>query len=145
MLQQGHVSHARIFCDADVVGERAQCGRGLATPAQTGNRDHARIVPAVHQFFIHELDQFALANDRVVQIQPRKLVLMWTRFGQFECIENPIVKRPVHFEFQRANRVRDPFDIIAKRVRPVVHRINAPFVAGAVMCRVPNAIEHWIA
>ena len=70
---------------------------------------------------------------------------MRTRLWQVERVEDPIVKRPVHFELERANRVRDSFDVVAKRVRPVVHRINAPFVAGAVMCRVPNAIEHWIA
>ena len=41
--------------------------------------------------------------------------------------------------------MRDPFDVIAERVRPVVHRINAPFVAGAMMRCVPDPIEHRIA
>ena len=39
----------------------------------------------------------------------------------------------------------DPFDVIAQRMRPIVHRINAPFVAGVMVRRVPNAIKHRIA
>ena len=50
----------------------------------------------------------------------------------------------MHFEFQRANRVCDALNIIAQRVRPVVHWINTPFVAGAMMGCVPDAIEHRI-
>ncbi len=70
---------------------------------------------------------------------------MRARLWQFERIEYPIVKRSVHFEFQRANRVRNPFDVIAERVRPVVHRINAPLVTGAMMGCVPNTVQHRIA
>ena len=145
MFQQRHIGHARILRDADVVGERAQHAGRHTTPAQAGNRDHARVVPPAHQFFIDELDQFALADDRVGQIEPRKFILMWTRLRKFQRVEDPVIKRPVHFEFQRANRVRDPFDVIAERVRPVVHWINAPFLPGAMMRCVPNAVQHRIA
>ena len=70
---------------------------------------------------------------------------MRTRLRNFERVENPIIEGPVHFELEGANRVRDPFDVIAERVRPIVHRINAPFVAGAMMRRVPDPIKHRIA
>ena len=49
------------------------------------------------------------------------------------------------FKFQRANRVRNSFDVIAERMRPIVHRVNAPFVPGAMMRCVPDAIENGIA
>ena len=39
----------------------------------------------------------------------------------------------MHFELERANRVGDFFDVVAKRVRPIVHRINAPFISGAMV------------
>ena len=51
----------------------------------------------------------------------------------------------MHFELQSANGVSDAFNIIAKRVRPVVHRINTPFISRAMMRGVPDAIEHRIA
>ena len=48
-------------------------------------------------------------------------------------------------ELQRAERVRDAFDRVRDRVRVVVGRIDAPGVAGAVMRRVPDAVERRIA
>ena len=51
----------------------------------------------------------------------------------------------MHFEFERAKRVRDALDIIAQAMREVVHRVDAPFVAGVMMRGVANAIEHRIA
>ena len=47
--------------------------------------------------------------------------------------------------FERAERMRDALDRIRQRVREVVHRVDAPRVAGAVMLGVADAIEHRIA
>ena len=47
-------------------------------------------------------------------------------------------------ELERANRVRDPFDEVALAMCPVVHRIDAPRVARAVVVCVPDAIEHGV-
>ena len=133
MFEHSHVRRARIFRDANIIGERAQGTRRHAAPTQSGNGQHPRIVPTIDKFFVHELDQFPFAHDRVSEIEPRKFILMRARLRQFEGAENPIVEWPVHFEFQCAHRMRDPFDIIAERVRPIVHRVNAPFVPGTVM------------
>ena len=46
---------------------------------------------------------------------------------------------------ERAERVGDPLDGIGERVRVVVHRIDAPRVAGAVVRRVADAVEHRVA
>ena len=46
---------------------------------------------------------------------------------------------------ERAERVRDAFDRIRQRMREVVHRVDAPGAAGAVMIGVANAVEHRIA
>ena len=51
----------------------------------------------------------------------------------------------MNFELQRANRMRDAFDVIAQAVREIVHRINAPLVAGVMMLGVADAIEHRVA
>ena len=145
MLEQCHIGHARILRDADVVGEGAQCARRHAAPVQTGNGQHTRIVPTVDELLVYELDQFALAHHGVRQIEPREFVLMRTRLRNFERVEDPIVKRPVYFELERAHRMRDPFDVIAERMRPVVHRVNAPVVAGAMMRCVPDPVKHRVA
>ncbi len=39
----------------------------------------------------------------------------------------------------------DSFDVVAQGMGAIVHRINAPFVAGLMMLGVPDAIEHRIA
>ena len=48
-------------------------------------------------------------------------------------------------ELERAERVRDVLERIGRRVREVVHRVDAPRVAGAVVMRAPDAVEHRIA
>ena len=49
------------------------------------------------------------------------------------------------FELQRADGVRDALDGIALPVRVVVHRVDAPFVAGAVMLGVQDAVHDRVA
>src|SRR5205814_8607160 len=46
VLQHSHVSHARIFRDANVVGELAQGAGGYAVPTQSGDSKHPRVIPA---------------------------------------------------------------------------------------------------
>ena len=48
-------------------------------------------------------------------------------------------------ELERAERVRDALERVRRRVREVVHRIDAPRVAGAVVVRAPDAVEHRVA
>jgi hypothetical protein len=43
-----------------------------------------------------------------------------------QLVEKPVIQRPVIFEFQRANRMRDAFDRVRLAMRKVVGRINAP-------------------
>ncbi len=48
-------------------------------------------------------------------------------------------------KLQRAHRVRDLLDRIRLPMGVVVHRINAPLVAGAVMRSVQDAVHHRVA
>ena len=47
-------------------------------------------------------------------------------------------------ELKGADGMRDPLDRIALAVRPIVHRIDAPCVAGSMMMRVHDSIQNWI-
>ena len=145
MIEDRHVGHARILRDPDIVGERSQCAGSNAAPPQSGDRDHPRIVPAIDQLLVNQLDQLSLAHHRISKIESGEFVLMRKRRRQFQRLQNPVVKRAVHFELERANRMSDAFDIIAQGMGPVVHRINGPFVSGMVMRGVADAIEHGIA
>ena len=48
-------------------------------------------------------------------------------------------------ELERAERVRDVLDRVRRRVREVVHRIDAPGVAGPVVMRAPDPVQHRVA
>ena len=85
-----------------------------------------------------------LAHHRVGEVQPRELDLPRTRrHGQ--VVDQPVVQRPVILELQRAQRMRDVLERVRRRMREVVHRIDAPRVAGAMVMRVPDAVEHRVA
>ncbi len=59
--------------------------------------------------------------------------------------EHPVVERTMVLELERADRVRDPFERVGDAVRVVVERIDAPFVAGAMMRGVPDPVDRRIA
>jgi hypothetical protein len=106
-------------------------------------RRNPRIVPAADPVLLDQLQQLALAHQRVGEVQPGKFDLL--RMIDLQLIEKPIVQRAMVLELQRADRVRDLFDRIGLPVREIVHRINAPSVPGAMVRRVQDAIEHRIA
>ena len=103
------------------------------------------IVPAGDEVLVDELHELALAHHRVAEAQPGELVLVRQGTRQVELLQNPIVEGPMHLELQRADRVRDAFDVIAQAMREVVHRVDAPLVAGVMMLGVANAVEHRVA
>ena len=81
---------------------------------------------------------------------------VWVRFepGKFICCgrcempsvsRKPIVQRPMVFKLERADGMGDAFDGVRRAVREIVHRIDAPLVAGAVMGGAENAVHHGVA
>ena len=51
----------------------------------------------------------------------------------------------MRLEFQRTDGVRDALDPVAERVGKVVHRVDAPLVAGAVVGAVLDAVDDRVA
>ena len=92
---------------------------------------------------LHQLQQLALAQQRVGEVQAVEFDLL--RMIDAELLDVPVVERAVIFEFQRADGMGDAFDGIGLAVRVVVHRIDAPLVAGAVMFGVEDAVHDGIA
>ena len=99
--------------------------------------------------FFYELDQLALAQHYIAEVQPREFDLFRQRscqqaaFG--ETLEQPVVKRALILELKRADRVGHAFQRVFDRMRVGIHRIDAPGVAGAVMLGAPDAIDRRIA
>ncbi len=143
---EGGDLHARILArHPDRVGECANRLRPHTAATQPRDRGHARIVPSVHMPFVHQAQQLALAQHRVVELEPRKLDLRGRLFktGRFH---QPIVDIAIVLELERAQRARDPLDRVAQAVRKIVQRVDLPLGAAPIMMRITtNAHEQRIA
>ncbi len=59
--------------------------------------------------------------------------------------DEPVVQRPVILEFQRAEGMRDPLYRVRRGVREIVHRVDAPGIAGTVVVRTADPVQHRVA
>ena len=143
-LQEFHGHTVFLPGDADALAEVPNHGRGVAAAAQPGDGGQARIVPARDVAALDEFAEEPRGHHCVFQVEPRELYLRRVEVD-VHMVEHPIVEFAVVLELQGAERVRHPLQGIAQAVREVVHRIDAPSVAGAVVRRVANAIEHRVA
>ena len=71
------------------------------------------------------------------------LVLM--RFAETRVLHHPVIQRAVIFKLQRAKRVRDALNGISQRMGVIIHRVDAPFAARAVMFLVQDAVHRRVA
>ena len=89
------------------------------------------------------VEQLALAEQGVGEVEAVEFDLL--RMIDAEGFDVPIVERAVIFEFEGADGVGDALDGIALPVRVVVHGVDAPLVAGAVMLGVEDAVHDGVA
>ena len=62
-----------------------------------------------------------------------------------EGLDEPVVQRPVHIELEGTDGVGDSLYGITLSVGIVVHRVDAPFVSGAVVMRMLDTVQKRIA
>ena len=145
-FQHAHVHHVFRFGNAGAFGKQAQPLGRVAAAAHTGDGGHARVVPAADVFFGNQLVELAFGRDGIQQFQARELVLMWARgVRRGNVVQHPVIQRAVGFKFERAQRVGDAFDGVGNAVGVVVHRVDAPFVAGVVVVGAANAVDDGVA
>ena len=144
VLEQAVIDGGVRLRNADAVDEVAHGGGGVAAAAHARQRRHPRIVPARDMVFLHELAQLALAHDGVGQVQAGELDLTRLLLKAAD-VHDPVVERAVNLVLQRAQGVRDALERVADGVRKVVHRVDAPLVARAVMRGVLDAVDGGIA
>ena len=145
VFADGEFQHADVHqtagaVDADHVAEGADRSRRVATASVTGERRHARVIPAADVFLVDQLLELALAGDGVVQVQAGELVLTrLRRHGQVG--QEPFVQRAMVLELQGADGVGHAFDGIRLTVGKVIARVDAPLVTGLMVMGVADAIE----
>jgi len=88
---------------------------------------------------LDELQELALAHHRMRQVEPGELDLL--RMEDAERVEIPVVERAVILVLQRADGMRHALDRIGLAVRPVVHRVDAPRIARALVRGLADAVH----
>ena len=89
------------------------------------------------------MQQLTLAHYRIGKVEPGEFVLMAGKDSEF--LDEPIVKRTVHVELQRTDGVGYLLYGIALPMRIVVHRIDAPFIAGTVVFGMQDTVHDGVA
>ncbi len=62
-----------------------------------------------------------------------------------QSFTKPIIERAMYFKFKRTYRMRDAFNRVTLAVGIVVHRIDAPAIAGSVMVCMKDPVHDGIA
>ena len=142
-FQHAHIDRAIESRYADLFTEKSNALRRISTSTKPADGRHSRIIPATDVLLSDQLQQFAFTHHSVGQIQSRELDL--ARMINAKLVAEPIVQRPVIFKLERTDRMRNGLDRIALTVSPIVHRIDAPLIAGSMMVRMEDAVHHRIA
>ena len=145
-FQQGHIHGAVRLGKADAVDEVADGLGGEATAAHGAQGGHAGIIPAGDETALHQRAQVALAHHGAGQVQTAELDLTGTaRQHGSGLFHHPVVQGAVILILQRAQAVGDAFQRVTDGMGEVVHGIDAPFLARAVMLLVQDAVHGGVA
>ena len=89
------------------------------------------------------MQQLPLAQHGVGEVKPGELDLPRTARHD-KLVEKPVVERTVILEFKGADGMGDPLDGVADAMGEVVHGVNAPRIAGAVVLRMQDTVDHRV-
>src|SRR6185369_11842646 len=106
VLEQRDIDDVFLLRDPNPGAEVADGLRRVAPSSYAGNRRQTRVVPSRHQLLLHEGQQLALTQHRVVQIEPCELDLLRSRL-EFarrtdERVNTPVLQGPMILELERA-------------------------------------------
>ena len=75
MLEKLYMIQSLIFGIADTLNEILDRRRRITPAAQSAQGRHTRVVPAIHQTLLHELEKFALTHHGIGEVQTVELYL----------------------------------------------------------------------
>ncbi len=145
VLEQAHRVEGLILGVADGVDEVAYRGGGVAAAAQARDGGHAGIVPAGHQTLLDQREQLALAHHGVGEVEAVELYLAGAVALVGQLVDKVVVERAVRHKLQRAYRVGHPLEVVALAVGKVIHGVDFPGGAGAVVGVIDDAVHDGIA
>ena len=105
VFQKPYINRAVGLRHANSVAKVPDRRGSVPSPSQSRERGHPWIIPTINQALVHQLLEFALRQDGVVDFQSGKLGLPWLGLRHLEVIQDPVVEFPVVFELQRTQRV----------------------------------------
>ena len=108
VLEHRQLDHAIGFRSPDRPAKIANGIRGISATADADQRRHTRVVPATYVPLLHQLQQLALAQECVGEVQPVELNLLRRKNSQL--LDEPVVQRTVILKLQRAHGMRDPLE-----------------------------------
>ena len=115
----------------------------VAAAAQTAQGGHAGVIPAGNVTVLNQRSELTLTEHGVVDTQSCKLNL--TRgMGHRGVLHNPVVQRSVVFKLQAAQGVGDTLQCVLDRMSKVVHGVDAPLVALAMVMHVTDSVNNRI-
>src|SRR5258707_253880 len=114
--------------ETPVALTKVRMASGVKPAAEAGKCGHAGIVPALDVILLHELEELALAEQRVGDVEAVELDLL--RWEDAEVLDIPAVDGLVISKLQGTHGVGDPLNRIGLAVGVVVHGVDAPLVPG---------------
>ena len=138
------ISVVPLVRDAPMAAQKARRASGVKPrrrmPLRVGMRGSSQ---PLTRLLLHKLQELAFAQDCVGEVEAIEFNLLGRKDAQL--LDIPAVERLVVGELQRAHGVGDILDGIGLAVGVVVHGIDAPLVAGAVVRGVQDAVHDGIA
>ena len=122
--------------DADGLGSEAAA-------AHAGESGHTRVVPSGDAILPDQLDQQTFAEQGVGDVEAVEFDLPGGEDAKL--LDEPAIERLVIGVLEGAHGVGDALDGVGLAVRVVVHGVDAPLVAGAVVGDVENAVHDGVA
>ena len=144
VFEQSQIHRGIGLGHAHAAEEILDGGGAVTAAAHSGEGGHAGIVPAGDHALLHEAAQMALGHHCAGEVEAGKLDLA-RRVFKTGFAHDPIVQGAMDLVFQRAERVRDALDGVLQGVLEIVHRVDAPVVARAVVVAAQDAVERGIA
>ncbi len=139
-FQQGQVHQVFPLPHPDALAEGADGLRGVAPAPHPRQGGHAGVIPAADVPLIHQLQELALAHDRIGEVEAGELILAGLKRHR-AVVHGPVVQDPVVLVLHGADGMGDALQGVGQGMGVIVHGIDAPGVAGAVMALVLDAVQ----
>jgi hypothetical protein len=144
VFEEGDIDDAVVLGVADFVNEGTYGVGGVSTASESAEGGHSGVIPTVDDALLDELEEFAFGHEGEGEVESVELDLSWAVVVGAEKFDEVVVEGPVHLEFEGTKGVSDAFEEVGLSVSEVVHGVDVPGGAGAVMRSFDDAIDDGV-